>query len=151
MLSAFSFQEILSQLITQAGVTGQTPLQLFRAWVATNNVCSEIIGGSTVPSSFNGFPFSCRPSEAALDQVAATLPPPVVAAGYSFGAATALRVGLRDSRVSELILVARPDRASGAAVRTLLARMLPTLETKADVVIDLRGGAPRAIKGALEG
>ena len=45
---------------------------------------------------------------AALDQVAATMPPPVVAAGYSFGAATALRVGLRDARVSELILVAPP-------------------------------------------
>ena len=68
VLSAFSFQEILSQLITQAGVTGQTPLQLFRAWVATNNVCSEVIGGTTVPNSFNGFPFSCRPNEEALDQ-----------------------------------------------------------------------------------
>src|SRR5262245_64595072 len=45
---------------------------------------------------------------AALEQVAATLPPPVVASGYSFGAATALRIGLRDARVSELILVAPP-------------------------------------------
>jgi alpha/beta superfamily hydrolase len=45
---------------------------------------------------------------AALEQVAATMPPPVVAAGYSFGAATALRVGLRDPRISELILVAPP-------------------------------------------
>src|SRR5262245_56928864 len=45
---------------------------------------------------------------AALEQVAATLPPPVVASGYSFGAATALRVGLRDARISELILVAPP-------------------------------------------
>jgi hypothetical protein len=68
VLSAFSFEEILNQLITQAGVTGQTPLQLFRAWVATNSVCSEVIGGTTVPSSFNGFPFSCRPNEEALDQ-----------------------------------------------------------------------------------
>ena len=68
VLSAFSFEEILSQLITQAGVTGQTPLQLFRAWVATNNVCSQVVGGTTVPSSFNGFPFSCRPNEEARDQ-----------------------------------------------------------------------------------
>jgi len=68
VLGAFSFQEILSQLITQAGVTGQTPLQLFRAWVATNNVCSEVIGGTTVPNGFNGFPFSCRPNEEARDQ-----------------------------------------------------------------------------------
>jgi hypothetical protein len=68
VMSAFSFEEILGQLITQAGVTGQTPLQLFRAWVATNNVCSEVIGGTTVPNSFNGFPFSCRPNEEARDQ-----------------------------------------------------------------------------------
>jgi alpha/beta superfamily hydrolase len=45
---------------------------------------------------------------AALEQVAANMPPPVVAAGYSFGAVTALRVGLRDPRVSELILIAPP-------------------------------------------
>jgi alpha/beta superfamily hydrolase len=45
---------------------------------------------------------------AALEQVAATTPPPIVAAGYSFGAAAALRVGLRDPRVSELILIAPP-------------------------------------------
>ncbi|HTO53886.1 MAG TPA: alpha/beta fold hydrolase [Myxococcota bacterium] len=45
---------------------------------------------------------------AALEQVAATTSPPIVAAGYSFGAATALRVGLRDARVSELILIAPP-------------------------------------------
>jgi len=45
---------------------------------------------------------------AALEQVASTLPPPVIAAGYSFGAAAALRVGLKDPRVSELLLVAPP-------------------------------------------
>jgi uncharacterized protein len=45
---------------------------------------------------------------AAVEQVAATTPPPIVAAGYSFGAATALRVGLRDPRISELILIAPP-------------------------------------------
>jgi hypothetical protein len=45
---------------------------------------------------------------AALEQVASSMPPPVIAAGYSFGAATALRVGLRDARISELLLVAPP-------------------------------------------
>jgi hypothetical protein len=45
---------------------------------------------------------------AALEQLVQTLQPPVVAAGYSFGAATALRIGLKDPRVSELVLVAPP-------------------------------------------
>jgi alpha/beta superfamily hydrolase len=46
---------------------------------------------------------------AAVDQVVETTGAPlVIAAGYSFGAATALRVGLRDPRVAELILVAPP-------------------------------------------
>jgi alpha/beta superfamily hydrolase len=45
---------------------------------------------------------------AAVEQVAATSGVPVIAAGYSFGAATALRVGLRDARVGELILIAPP-------------------------------------------
>lgn len=45
---------------------------------------------------------------AALEQVLETTAAPVIAAGYSFGAATALRVGLRDARVAELILIAPP-------------------------------------------
>jgi adenosyl cobinamide kinase/adenosyl cobinamide phosphate guanylyltransferase len=52
------------------------------------------------------------------------------------------------ARMTELILVARPDRVATSA-KALLARMLPVLESKCDVVIDLRGGAPRATKGAL--
>jgi hypothetical protein len=44
----------------------------------------------------------------ALEQVAETTHLPVIAAGYSFGAATALRIGLRDPRVAELILIAPP-------------------------------------------
>lgn len=44
----------------------------------------------------------------ALEQVAETTNAPVIAAGYSFGAATALRVGLRDPRVAELLLIAPP-------------------------------------------
>lgn len=49
-----------------------------------------------------------RDYRAALDHVVATLGAPVVAAGYSFGAATALRCALRDERVSRLLLVAPP-------------------------------------------
>jgi hypothetical protein len=45
---------------------------------------------------------------AAVEQVAATTGVPLIAAGYSFGAASALRVGLRDARISELILIAPP-------------------------------------------
>jgi pimeloyl-ACP methyl ester carboxylesterase len=45
---------------------------------------------------------------AAVEQVAETTGAPVIAAGYSFGAASALRVGLRDPRIAELILIAPP-------------------------------------------
>jgi len=45
---------------------------------------------------------------AALEQVAETTSAPVIGAGYSFGAATALRVALRDARIAELILIAPP-------------------------------------------
>ncbi len=45
---------------------------------------------------------------AALDHVVATVGAPVTAAGYSFGAAVALRLALRDERISDLVLVAPP-------------------------------------------
>jgi alpha/beta superfamily hydrolase len=45
---------------------------------------------------------------AALDHLHETVGGPLLAAGYSFGAATALRVGLRDPRVRGLLLVAPP-------------------------------------------
>lgn len=45
---------------------------------------------------------------AAVEQVAETTGAPVIGAGYSFGAATALRLGLRDPRIAELVLVAPP-------------------------------------------
>jgi len=46
--------------------------------------------------------------QAAVDQVADTTGSALIGAGYSFGAATALRAGLRDPRIAELILVAPP-------------------------------------------
>jgi len=45
---------------------------------------------------------------AAVAQISETTGAPVIAAGYSFGAAAALRVGLRDARIAELILIAPP-------------------------------------------
>lgn len=45
---------------------------------------------------------------AAVEHVASTTTAPVLASGYSFGAATALRVALRDARICELVLIAPP-------------------------------------------
>ncbi|MFQ5514217.1 MAG: alpha/beta hydrolase [Myxococcota bacterium] len=49
-----------------------------------------------------------RDYRAALEHVACTVPGPLTACGYSFGAAAALRVGLGDERVRSLLLVAPP-------------------------------------------
>jgi alpha/beta superfamily hydrolase len=46
--------------------------------------------------------------EAALDELEQTLAGPLVACGYSFGAAAALRVAARRARVRRLLLVAPP-------------------------------------------
>jgi uncharacterized protein len=51
---------------------------------------------------------AARDYAAALEHLAATLDGPLIAAGYSFGAATALRVALADPRVSALVLIAPP-------------------------------------------
>jgi len=45
---------------------------------------------------------------AALEQLAAGAEGPLIASGYSFGAAAALRAGLRDRRVQSALLVAPP-------------------------------------------
>ena len=49
-----------------------------------------------------------RDYRAALEHLAASVDGPLLAAGYSFGAAAALRVALGDERVRSLILVAPP-------------------------------------------
>ena len=46
--------------------------------------------------------------KAALDHLADTVEAPLAGCGYSFGAAMALRVALRDPRIERLILVAPP-------------------------------------------
>lgn len=45
---------------------------------------------------------------AALEHLAQTVPGPFVGAGYSFGAAAAVRVALHDTRLERLLLVAPP-------------------------------------------
>jgi alpha/beta superfamily hydrolase len=47
---------------------------------------------------------------AALEHLAQTSAPPLIGAGYSFGAVTALRCALRDLRIARLVLVAPPLR-----------------------------------------
>jgi uncharacterized protein len=51
-----------------------------------------------------------RDYAAAVDHLARTVGGPLVAAGYSFGAATALRAALADPRLRVLVLVAPPVR-----------------------------------------
>jgi alpha/beta superfamily hydrolase len=45
---------------------------------------------------------------AALESLALNFAPPLLAAGYSFGAAAALRIALSDKRIGPLVLVAPP-------------------------------------------
>ena len=45
---------------------------------------------------------------AAVDHMAASVTGPLIGCGYSFGAATAVRAALRDTRIQSLVLVAPP-------------------------------------------
>jgi adenosyl cobinamide kinase/adenosyl cobinamide phosphate guanylyltransferase len=55
------------------------------------------------------------------------------------------------ARMADVILVCRADRSRSPAGRTLLERIVPTLESDADLVIDARGSEPRALKGDFRG
>jgi alpha/beta superfamily hydrolase len=57
---------------------------------------------------------------AALAQLAETVPGPLLACGYSFGAASALRVGRDEERVERLILVAPPPALLPAELAALV-------------------------------
>jgi hypothetical protein len=59
---------------------------------------------------------------AAVEHLAASCPWPITAAGYSFGAAVALRVALGDPRLRALLLVAPPVRLIEALPLHRLAR-----------------------------
>lgn len=64
----FLLEDVLSQLLEQASDTTQTPHDLFQAWMGQNDDCEEVVDGSVTPYSFNGFPFTCRPSEIPQEQ-----------------------------------------------------------------------------------
>ena len=53
------------------------------------------------------------------------------------------------ARMSDLVLVARPDSPREPEVAELLRRVLAAVEPRCDAVVDLRGGPPRATKGSL--
>jgi alpha/beta superfamily hydrolase len=86
---------------------------------------------------------------AALDELAATVAGPLAVAGYSFGAAAALRVGARAARVTHLLLVAPPPSLLDlAALRefpghTLLVAAEEDAIAPADELEAQAAGAPR--------
>ncbi len=69
---------------------------------------------------------------AALTQLAETVPGPLLACGYSFGAAAALRVGCAEKRVERLILVAPPPALLPAEPFASLERPLLVLAAAED-------------------
>lgn len=69
ILSRFSLQRVLTQLITQSGVAGLTPTQLFQSWWDTQNPrplgdtgpvihCDD----AALSTALNGYPYDCRPA-----------------------------------------------------------------------------------------
>jgi hypothetical protein len=64
IVSQFSLQAVLDRLVTPP----QTSLSLFQDWMQSYAACSEVVNGVVVPNSFNGFPFTCRPADAADQQ-----------------------------------------------------------------------------------
>jgi alpha/beta superfamily hydrolase len=71
---------------------------------------------------------------AALAQLAETVPGPLLACGYSFGAASALRVGRDEERVERLILVAPPPALLPAEPFARLERPLLVLAAAEDEI-----------------
>jgi hypothetical protein len=69
---------------------------------------------------------------AAVDHAAQTLPGPLLAAGYSFGAATALVAALHDDRIRRLLLVAPPPAMLRSVTLGELARPLRVIVGSGD-------------------
>lgn len=99
-----------------------------------------------------------RDYRAALEHVAESAPAPLLACGYSFGAAAALRASLADERVRRLVLVAPPvdmiapldlERidvptvviAGGNDTFAPLAQLTPLLEKMGEVRLEVIAGA----------
>jgi alpha/beta superfamily hydrolase len=88
-------------------VVNEVAYALYRAGFASVRFNWRGVGASQgVPSGDQGD--AERDFGAALEHLAQTLSVPLMAAGYSFGAVTALRVGLADDRVRDLLLVSPP-------------------------------------------
>lgn len=67
VLSRFSFQRVLTQLVSQSGVPGLTATQLFQQWWDTQNPspgvyagahCDDNVSGGI--TTLNGYPYLCR-------------------------------------------------------------------------------------------
>ncbi len=88
-------------------VVNELAYTLYREGFASVRFNWRGVGASQgVPSGDRGD--AERDFRAALDHLHQSAPSPLLGAGYSFGAATALRVALVDARIQELLLVAPP-------------------------------------------
>ncbi len=72
IVSHFSLERVLRQLITTAGVSELTPLALFQQWWDTQNPkpgigpgphCDDTVDVAGMPT-LNGYPYTCRPAPA---------------------------------------------------------------------------------------
>ncbi|HYQ26693.1 MAG TPA: hypothetical protein VER04_05715, partial [Polyangiaceae bacterium] len=67
VLSRFSFQRVMTQLVSQSGVSGLTATQLFQQWWDTQNPGPGVYSGphcddnvTAGASTLNGYPYLCR-------------------------------------------------------------------------------------------
>jgi hypothetical protein len=68
ILARFSFERVMTQLASQSGVAGLTPLQLFQQWWDTQNPSPGVYAGAhcddnvdaSSASTLNGYPYLCR-------------------------------------------------------------------------------------------
>lgn len=58
-------------------------------------------------------------------------------------------VSVMKARMSDLYLIVRPDVAREPALKQLLQKIVATLDSHAQAVIETRGGPPKALRGSL--
>lgn len=85
---------------------------------------------------------------AAVDHLAETVEGPLLAAGYSFGAAAALRAAARHPRIRRLVLVAPPPALLDAAQVAALTRKVLVVTGESDAIAP--APALQALFGGLE-
>ena len=64
ILSRFSFERVMNQLVAQSGVPGLTALNLFHQWWDTQNPGPGLGLGPNCTGTLNDFPYTCRPAPA---------------------------------------------------------------------------------------